>query len=235
MSATFQFCPHCAKPHSAEEQYCYVCGFAYPGAVVNEHDYHSPTPITYANFLPRLLNALEEVSIRYFFRTLQMVWYVSTRPRQYVQLEQQGRVVPVFVLLIMATFAGALKWTLDPAFQPIMQALSVGYDITESLLDIVLYTLLATAFGFFALTLAFVSYWLLPIHAARDAYVRAMLNVFNLYSFVECGTSPLWMPLVKANMMPWGAAEGLRAVLILVYARLVYVALAQQQKTSPAT
>jgi hypothetical protein len=219
----YKFCPKCGKEWLAGANYCAACGHTRIEKEILESDYLSTTPITFLNFFPRLFSALENVALRDFFLMFTTARVIITQPFSFWQKTLEGNVVPVFTSTMMATFAGTFKCFQDPVFGPLLHRLDMNNAISETIVQFVLYLALASCFGLFAFIAAKVGYRLFQLKAVpEDVFVRAMLVLFNVFSFLFDSASPVWMHFVYEGTLPWGAMDILRSVLILIFVPILY-------------
>jgi hypothetical protein len=204
----YNFCPKCGKGWPDNANYCAACGHTKIETEILETDYLSPTPITFINFFPRL------------FSTARLL---VTKPFSYLTSQAEGKIVPVFTSIMMATFAGTFKCFQDPVYGPMLHRLDMDNEISETIVQFVLYLVLASLFGLFAFVLAKIGYRLFNLTAvAEDVFVRAMLVLFNVFSFVFDSASPVWMHFVYQGSIPWGLIDILRGALILAFVPIIY-------------
>ncbi len=219
----YNYCPRCGKGWQPGADYCQGCGHARVDVAVPETDYLSERPITFINFFPRLFSAIEHVSLRDFFLMISTARILITQPFQYLQKRREGLIVPVFTSIMMATFAGTFKCFQDPVYGPLLHKLDMSNEVAESIMQFVLYVVLASFFGLFAFVLSKIGYRVLRITSVReDVFVRAMLVLFNVFSFIADAASPFWMILIDNGTLPWGSVDVFRGVVILIYAFILF-------------
>jgi uncharacterized protein (DUF983 family) len=219
----YNFCPKCGKGWPDNANYCAACGHTKIETEILETDYLSATPITFINFFPRLFSAVENVSLRDFFMMFSTARLLVTKPFSYLTSQAEGKIVPVFTSIMMATFAGTFKCFQDPVYGPMLHKLDMDNEISETIVQFALYLVLASLFGLFAFILAKIGYRLFNLTAvAEDVFIRAMLVLFNVFSFVFDSASPVWMHFVYQGSIPWGLIDLLRGALILAFVPIIY-------------
>lgn len=145
------------------------------------------------------------------------------QPFQFLLKKREGKVVPVFTSIMMATFCGVFKCFQDPVYGPLLHRLDMSNGLAESIMQFVLYVVLASFFGLFAFGLSKLGYRVFGITSvSEDVFVRAMLVLFNVFSFVADAASPFWMILVYNGTIPWGSVDIARGVIILIYAYILF-------------
>jgi hypothetical protein len=222
----YNYCPKCGKEWLKDANYCAACGHTKIENEISETDYLSPTPITFLNFFPRLFSALESVSLRDLFLMFSTARILISQPFAFLKKQAQGKVVPVFTSTMMATFAGVFKCFQDPVYGPLLHRLDMSNQISETIVQFVLYIVLASLFGLFAFILAKAGYRMFNFSAvSEDVFVRTMLILFNVFSFVFDSASPVWMHFVYEGQLPWGLVDVVRGVLILIFVPIIYAGL----------
>jgi hypothetical protein len=222
----YNYCPKCGKEWLNDANYCAACGHTKIENEISETDYLSPTPITFLNFFPRLFSALESVSLRDFFMMFSTARILISQPFSFLQKQTEGKIVPVFTSTMMATFAGTFKCFQDPVYGPLLHQLDMTNAISETIVQFVLYIMLASFFGLFAFVLAKVGYRIFNFSAvSEDVFIRAMLILYNVFSIVSDSASPIWMHFVYEGQLPWGLIDVLRGVLILAFVPIIYAGL----------
>jgi hypothetical protein len=228
--AHYNYCPRCGKTWQPEADYCLSCGHARAETELPESDYLSEKPITFVNFFPRLFSAIENVSLRDLFLMLTTFRVLLTQPFQYLHKRKEGKVVSVFTSMMMATFCGVFKCFQDPVYGPILHRLDMSNAVAESIMQFILYVILASFFGLSAFIISKIGYRFFQVKSVKeDVFVRAMLVLFNVFSFIADAASPFWMILVKNGTIPWGSVDLGRGVLILIYAYILFYALKKQE------
>jgi hypothetical protein len=232
-SIPYNFCPACGAPPPHGANYCPACGAAL-------HDTESielrdDAPVTLTTFFPRLLDAFEHVAIRDFFRTLAAVKLLALHPFDYDSLRRQGKLPPLFTMLLMATFAGTFKLYNDPVYGPLMAKLDFGNDVAQTLVTILTYMVLSSFFGIWALLTARLVHIVLRLPIERDLFVRAMMTVFILFAFLIDILSPFWNIPVQRGVIFWGYYDLVKTVLTLIYGYLVYRGLRYESEPTMAS
>ena len=218
----YNFCPRCGKTWQPDADYCLSCGQARLDVALPETDYLSEKPITFINFFPRLFSAIENVSLRDFFLMITTARILIIHPFQYLQKKREGHIVPVFTSIMMATFAGTFKCFQDPVYGPLLHRLDMNNAVAESIMQFSLYVILASFFGLFAFVLAKIGYRLFRVTVVpEDEFVRSMLVLFNVFSFLADAASPFWMILVNNGTLPWGSVDVTRGFIILIYTYII--------------
>lgn len=231
-SEAYNFCPRCGKPWQEKANYCSSCGHTKQEAELPESDYLSDKPITLINFFPRLFSAIEHVSLRDFFLMWSTAWILVSQPFSYLEKKQEGKIVPVFTSLMMATFSGIFKCFQDPVYAPWLHKLDMNNEVAETIVQFALYVVLASIFGLFGFLMAKTGYYIFRIKAvSEDRFVRAMLVLYNVFSFVLDSASPFWMILVENGTIPYGSltVDLFRAMLIFIYVPVIYQGLKKEK------
>ena len=221
------FCINCGTARPPAANFCPHCGTAFDGEAEGLSDTHylAASPITYRNFFPRTLNALESLSVSSVLGAFSSVRLMLLRPQEYPRMMQQGRLVPLFTLLMLAPFAQTIHYLQYPQLKPYWDLLHTDNDLTNSLVQILVVVGQSNFFGLLFFTVFSQMHRLAYVRNRipnRDVFVRAMLYVLVTFVFLEGASSLLWMPFFLQSGLPMGSAETIRFGFVLLYAWIVF-------------
>ncbi|MES2765070.1 MAG: zinc ribbon domain-containing protein [Bacteroidota bacterium] len=222
---TINFCPFCGTQRVPEANYCARCGTDLE-SVLNEPEEN--LKITIGEFFPRLVDALEDVSIANLLKTISTAKNILLYPFRYAVYLREGKLAPLFTILVMATFAGAFKLFLHPFTKPLMEKLDMGNDVGNAMLQFVLYVFLATFFGYLAVVVARIIHSVLKLRVERTRFVYAMVSVFSILSFAADVVSPFWIAAIENGSVTWWQTEITRASITTIYCFLTYQSLRRE-------